>query len=274
MAPKGQGSNDEAGFMTPEQVRDALKDAIQLQAAATQQSILEYNRAADERLQLMLAAMAQGQTAISQALIAGQQQQQALTTAIGQNQALAGTGGQHTPKHQPPTREPPKLDTTNRTVANFELYRAELAAHGGPIYIEAHKPVASEAAPSDLRLTSNTTLFGYILAGVADPEYKRLLIDAQQMADCPQNTASAALAALEKALLGDKEERDTRLVKEWEALTLGSERFTIFATKFKAFRTALRVAGMTKTDVETFIRLETALKTTRSASSSSRNGAF
>jgi len=240
-------ATSEDGFMTPE-FKEALTGALQQQNAAATERMDEFNRKADERVQLMLQAMSQNATLFQNALLANQQQQIDLTSAISQIPSLSGAGGGGQAKHQPPTREPPKLDTTIRTVANFELYRAEIAAHGGPTYIEAHKHDDSGAAPTAQRTSSNTALFGYILAGVADAEYKRLIIDAQNMADYPHNTASAALSALEKALLGDKEERDSRLIKSWDALLLGSERFVIFATNLKAIRTALRVAGRDEQD--------------------------
>jgi hypothetical protein len=152
------------------------------------------------------------------------------------------------------------LDTTIRTVANFELYKAELAAHTGPYYEEAHAYDASAVA-TPTRTNSNKMLFGVILSGVADPTYKSLILDAQRLSDHPHNTASAALMHLEKALLGDKEERDTRLIREWDnILLLIDERLVLFAARFNALRTALRVAGMDKNNTETHIRLETALR--------------
>jgi len=256
--------------MSPEQGKDIRSEnnkllqtiAQQQEATATREAAAEQRHSIDQAAAAQRHKEQQDATekrhqdlmAQNQALI------MALTAAVSHNASASGAQGgpAHSPSFRPPTRDTPKLDTTIRTVANFELYKAELAAHTGPVYDEAHQYEASGAA-TPARESSNKTLFGIILAGVTDPIYKGLILDAQRLADHAHNTAHAALTHLEKALLGDKEERDTRLVREWERAELGTDRMIIFAAKFNAIRTALNVAGMPKNNIETHIRLEGAL---------------
>ena len=270
MAPKGQDAAE--GFMTPGEAKDIRSEnnkllqtiaqqqevtAAREEATATATAIRE--AAAAQRHQEDKAAALQRHQdlmAQNQALIL------ALTAGLSPNASAPGAQGgpAHSPSFRPPTRDTPKLDTTIRTMANFELYKAELAAHTGPFYEEAHEYDPSATA-TPTRTNSNKMLFGVILSGVTDPNYKRLILDAGTLADHPHNTASAALLTLEKTLLGDKEERDTRLIKEWESiLLLINERLALFAARFNAIRTALRVAKMDKNNIETLIRLEGALK--------------